>query len=368
MSQLAGGHASFVGAVESPDAGVNPRSGYGFKFPEANHCMNGDFNIVGAPTYRQTMAQAHANLRKCVRGVTDRMAHAVQLAARLVPNLRADGIPALGCVFFRGRNLLFGTPITPSNPKCAVINELGRGLHTAQDFYAHSNWTDAKLPGQNSVTNPPGLGQTGVPAFLRFTCTFRRIVGFVCPPLTEAFPPGLVTACDEGTTVRFLGIKLGTVPGAPGCKPKTAIAGSIGEAVTHATLEKDRGTINPVTGMATPTKHTSARGRISAGGVTNWQRAVTGAVAQTRGTWSDFIAALRARYGPAQSQLMVRALTCDKPWEPRTCPPSGAPTTGGGSTAGGADPALLGAGGAAVAAGVGLLGLGWRRRGSATRR
>jgi hypothetical protein len=45
--------------------------------------------------------------------------------------------------------------------------------------------------------------------------------------------------------------------------------------------------------------------------------------------------------------------------------PGGAPGTGGGSAAGVADPALLGAGGAVVLAGVGVLGLGsWRRRGS----
>ncbi|MDR0346112.1 MAG: alpha/beta hydrolase [Nocardiopsaceae bacterium] len=41
----------------------------------------------------------------------------------------------------------------------------------------------------------------------------------------------------------------------------------------------------------------------------------------------------------------------------------GAPGTGGGSTAGVADPALLGAGGAAVLAGIITLGFGWRRRG-----
>src|SRR5579875_333853 len=42
--------------------------------------------------------------------------------------------------------------------------------------------------------------------------------------------------------------------------------------------------------------------------------------------------------------------------------PRGAPATGGGSTASSGDPALFGAGGAAVLAGFGALGLAWRRQ------
>jgi hypothetical protein len=42
--------------------------------------------------------------------------------------------------------------------------------------------------------------------------------------------------------------------------------------------------------------------------------------------------------------------------------PGGAPGTGGGSTAGVADPALFGVGGAVVLAGIGVVGLGSRRR------
>ena len=372
MSQLAGGRLK-NGAVEAPDAGIDPREprpGYGFQFAEANHCMNGDYNIVGARSYRQSMAAARANLLLCVRGVTSRMATAVQLAANLLPiTSKRSAIPSTGCTFFKGEGsrfaILDGIPVTPSQaggPKCAVINELGRGMHTAQDFYAHSNWTDAKLPGQNSVANPPGLGRTDVPDFLRFTCSGGGTVS--CSPLTETFPAGLVTACNEGGKVPIFG----RYPGAPGCNDSTAMTGAIAEAsggITHGTLNKDNGTINPRTGAAT--KPGNPRGKIKdVNGVTNYQRAITGAINQTRATWSDFIAALQRVYGPAKSQLMVRVLTCDKPWQPKTCPPSGAPATGGGSTAGVADPALFGAGGAAVVAGAGML-VFTRRRGGASR-
>ena len=44
---------------------------------------------------------------------------------------------------------------------------LGRALHGAQDFYAHSNWADQADPTRPiGDTNPPGLNQPGPSAVL----------------------------------------------------------------------------------------------------------------------------------------------------------------------------------------------------------
>lgn len=39
----------------------------------------------------------------------------------------------------------FFTDELKPNPKCNVIEQLGRGLHAVQDFYAHSNWADSEI-------------------------------------------------------------------------------------------------------------------------------------------------------------------------------------------------------------------------------
>ena len=353
MAQLAG-QGRFVGGVDAPDHGGL----LDIQAHPAAHCLNGDYNIVGASDYRQTEAEAHASLRKCVLEVFSRMTKAVGRAAELLRHLaarrrsvtasrRAVTIPVGGCKYFGG--ISGKTPIVPSNAKCAVLIELGRGMHTAQDFFSHSNWADHHDPifrplhDKFASSNIPGLAEgADLPGFFSFTCTPTACHSPVQKP-GFAFPNKLVTAC-------------GFSEGNRSCIVRTAI--------THGSLSKDCGVINPVTGVATDP--CSARGKISYGinGAfhTNFQWAVTGAIKQTRQLWSDFIAALRARYGPADSALMVRALTCDKPWEPATCP-SGAVGAGGGSTAGVADPALIAAGAAAVLAGLLLLGSArWRRR------
>ena len=59
--------------------------------------------------------------------------------------------------------------------------------------------------------------------------------------------------------------------------------------ITHGTLNKDRGTIDPVTGAAGAAL--TSRGKVP-GLSDNFRRAVRGAIAETRRQWEDFRQAL----------------------------------------------------------------------------
>jgi hypothetical protein len=86
-------------------------------------------------------------------------------------------------------------------------------------------------------------------------------------------------------------------------------------------LNKDEGIIDPRTGAAT--KPETPRGQIKdTSGNTNFEKAVAGAIAETRRQWRDFGQALVARYGLPQAQRMICALVRDNPLkdcDPATC-------------------------------------------------
>ncbi|GIE34012.1 hypothetical protein Ait01nite_070570 [Actinoplanes italicus] len=79
--------------------------------------------------------------------------------------------------------------------------------------------------------------------------------------------------------------------------------------------EGDTGLIDPVTG--TTTDPTTPRGRVRR----NFEKAVTGAVVETRRQWQDFTRSLRREYGPRRAATMTCALTHDHPV--RECDGSG---------------------------------------------
>jgi len=101
-------------------------------------------------------------------------------------------------------------------------------------------------------------------------------------------PPDLTTGCfvvkDE-------------VPGVAACTSR----------VTHAALNKDRGLIDPATGRATGP--TTPRGMVG----DNFDKAVSGAVVETRRQWQDLQAALSDRYGTVRGERIICALTHDDP-------------------------------------------------------
>ena len=119
--------------------------------------------------------------------------------------------------------------------KCTALEALGRVLHGAQDFYAHSNWADEADPTRpTGADNPPGLDRPGPSPVLDLRSATSATV-----------PDGLITGCfvvrDE-------------VPGVGDCS----------ERVTHAALNKDNGLVDPETGAATgPTTPRGMVGDIS---------------------------------------------------------------------------------------------------------
>lgn len=169
--------------------------------------------------------------------------------------------------------------------KCDVFDGFGRALHGVQDFYSHSNWSDGPVPAAEvTVLNPPGLDEARVAPLLDF-----RLLG---PP---AIPAGLITGCFSVYE------KIGR--GIDGCRsgirrtPRTR----------HKEINKDEGTIDPVTGAATAP--TTIRGRVR----TNFADAVALAIADTRRQWSDLRAEIIRTQGPKRGNLIICALTRDDP-------------------------------------------------------
>ena len=103
-----------------------------------------------------------------------------------------------------------------------------------------------------------------------------------------AMPPDLTTGCfvvkDE-------------VPGVAACASR----------VTHAALNKDRVSSTPPRGRATGP--TTPRGMVG----DNFDKAVSGAVVETRRQWQNLQAALSDRYGTVRGERIICGLTHDDP-------------------------------------------------------
>jgi hypothetical protein len=261
VDQLAG-HGAGFGAVGMPDrteASV-----------PAAHCDDADF-VAG--DYPQTREAATELLLSCVGHLRDRFREAVDRAGdlldtrgRVVPaEVRLDG----DCVFDAARE---------ERAKCTTLESFGRALHGVQDFYSHSSWADEADPARPiGPGNPAGLNLPAPSAVLDLSGTDR-------PPIPDDLTTGCFVVPDS----------------APG-------VGRCGRRVTHAALNKDTGLIDPVTGAATDPA--TPRGRVGR----NFEKAVTGAVVETRHQWRDFGKALRRAYGTRRAATMTCALTSDDP-------------------------------------------------------
>ena len=238
----------------------------------AAHCDDADF-LTGP--YPRTPQQAADELAACLQHLRGRFHQGIGGAENILDS--ANNIVASevsldqDCTFFGG---------VPGRAKCNSIEGLGRALHGAQDFYSHSNWADESDPAQPiGPSNPPGLNLPGPSSFLDLSGSGTPVV-----------PPGLSTGCFRIPDVD---------PGVPiiGC----------GARVTHAALNKDLGLIDPVT--ETTSGPTTKRGMVKS----NFAKAVTGAIVETRRQWSDFRNALVARYGVTRASLRICAITHDDP-------------------------------------------------------
>jgi hypothetical protein len=265
LNLLAGRPGTF-GAVGAPD--IPP---YLFGNPQ-NHCDDADYNITGATTYPQTEAQAHQRLVDCITQAQQRLTSAVNLASGLLSNGAINpqaGRSDVTC------SLPTGINASDKTAKCSVINQLGRALHTAEDFWSHSNWADvADSSKPISSSNPPGLGRSDVPLYFLYPAAGNW-----------QFPANLVTGFDDSG-------------------PFT----KCGDRICHSNLNKDNGSINPNNGATS--NPSTTRGKVA----NNFQRAVTGARAQVVATWNSFVTGLQTKYGAGPAALMVRALTNDTPW------------------------------------------------------
>ena len=261
LDYLAGRDPEF-GAVGAPDSDE-------LSVPAA-HCDDADF-LEG--DYPRTREQASAALVACVEHLRVRFAEAGDAAGGLV-----DGEGrVVGAEVGLGPACRF-VDAADTGAKCRSLEGLGRALHGAQDFYAHSNWADEADPALPiDPTNPPGLDEPGPSAVL-------DLRGDAPVSVPDELTTGCFVARDE-------------VDGVGACAGR----------VTHAALNKDRGMVDPTT--ATATEPTTPRGIVE----DNFAKAVAGAVEETSRQWRDLRSDLVARYGEEHAAVMVCALTRDDP-------------------------------------------------------
>ncbi|MEQ1780974.1 MAG: hypothetical protein ABMA14_06420 [Hyphomonadaceae bacterium] len=253
LDEMAGTNLSF-GAVGAPDIWLALSS-------EA-HCDGADYlaPAPGKPAYPQTEADAGAKLEACRTGIRRHIEAAVTAAAPLAdPGMLNT---SLSCAFTG----------SPGRAKCAVLEELGIALHASQDFYSHSNWVDTPAGGAISVSNPPGLGNSGKAPWL----DLRR---------NDALPPGLITGCFVG-------------------KPESMFCSPNGQdRVRHASLNKDTGPITAGVGGA----GTTPRGGVNG----NFGKAVAAAIDDTKDKWAYFEERVVAAYGAKEGARILCVLKSD---------------------------------------------------------
>lgn len=257
MDEIAGKRGSF-GAVGAPD-----RPGRGLLSVNSAHCDSGDH--LDIPGYPQSARAALAHLEACRAGVFRHLNEAVRAAGAIADrrgHIDSAQIPTFISCTYNGR---------PGRAKCNVLEDLGLAFHTAQDFYAHTNWVD--IPDKNrpiGLTNPPGLGHSGPAPWMN--------------PLKHVAPPaGLISGCFQGIPERLF------------CRGR----------VHHADLNKDTGPINPRTGRAGI--GTTERGRVNG----NFARAVAAAVQDTRNKWAYFEMRIRATYNRVRARAIICAIRND---------------------------------------------------------
>lgn len=282
---LAGGPGT-AGAVGSPDAD---------EILDAHaHCDDADYidhAKYGLPgTYPRTRAEATTELVECVAHLSRRFHEGITAAQDLLNDkdtiIKDESDLDNGTCTFVGR--------VGNRAKCDVLEGFGRALHGIQDFYSHSNWADVADPTTSiSRDNPPGLDLPATAPIL---------------DLRSATSAGGLSIPNDLSTGCFISSLTDPFGGAAKCVEQGRI--------THVTLNKDKGVIrlDPFVSLPASSPLTSApdttRGRIG----TNMEKAVVGAILETRRQWADFRAELVSRYGPRRAALMVCALTRDRPW------------------------------------------------------
>jgi hypothetical protein len=286
VAQLAG-ERGYFGAVENPD--IDP----GQRGSAEAHCDNADY--FKERLYPHSPSEAERQFQACVSYLTRRFDRGVSVAENMVAPkqqiAQQASLPSSNSTRSDGR-CLFSADDGTGNAKCDVLLAFGRMLHGAEDFYAHSNWTDKTHTDPQKglllgLDNPPGLDRTAPSPLLNFTGKIPRL------------PLGFTTGCYDNQQ------------GPPVYRDSNKLPGSAcWQRVIHKYLTKEGGHIalDNTTGHVTTRPGTGhyARGRIAG----NYARAVSGGITEARHQWKSFRDALRVRY-PKQANFIICALTHD---------------------------------------------------------
>ncbi|MGW5848757.1 hypothetical protein ACWFQ8_12540 [Streptomyces sp. NPDC055254] len=260
--------------ADARDGAINANDRGGYFAIGPLHCDNADFLAPRyVRDYPRSRDEATTELLACIRTAVARFRDAVRAADGLVDErggIRTDQSDLSSHCAWKE---------TADRAKCEVLEQLGRGWHQIQDFYAHSNWSDRAAPGPVGLDNPPGLARTDVAPFL----DVRRY--------------STMTDADWSRDARA------RVPAdlTTGCYPDFDSTGFRSEdcagRVTHdRALNKD----------------TAASPRSKTGD--NFNRAVDGATAEIARQWNDFEAELLRTYPDRRrGAQMVCALVHDDP-------------------------------------------------------
>ncbi|KAF2750211.1 hypothetical protein M011DRAFT_484069 [Sporormia fimetaria CBS 119925] len=291
LHQLAGrsGPAGAVGqgsngAVGAPDM-LDPTP----EGPEA-HCDNADF--LDSPKYPRTREEATEQLQTCVNHLRLRFLEGIDAANKIVDD---DARIILSEVDITRLDCRFSFPELQmhvfSRSKCSAIEGFGRSLHGVQDFYAHSNWADDAKP-PYTPENPPGLRRSDYPIFLDLRAENN---------ISEQVPYNLTTGCFGGVLTD------GTV-GKPG-NPLEPGSQDCSGRITHGALNKDNGVIDEVTGLTKQPGPNTPRSDFR----DNFERAVAGAIRDSRRQWRHFREEIRRTYGVQRGNMIICGLVRDNP-------------------------------------------------------
>ena len=261
------------GAVGIPDMWVPLVEG------EEAHCDNADYFAGGSYTAK-ARRKADAAFMACRSYIKERVEEAVTAAGKLVePGPGGVARIARDQIDLTNRCIYVPRSFQGGRKKCGALKGIGRALHAVHDFYSHSNWADEADPRRSvGIDNPPGLNRTDRPTLL----------AFLLPDSAVSIPSTLTTGCFEYlelADVRY------------SCKGR----------IRHKDLAKDKGLIDLDTG--TTEDPSESRGKVRS----NFQKAVRGAVAESRRFWNDFRERLVQRYKQPRADVLICTLVRDDP-------------------------------------------------------
>lgn len=256
------------------------------------HCDNADYFPDGKYPANQSRKQADRQLQACVKRANTSFQQAVAMADKLVD---ANGNPIKSALIIG--SCQFDNNL--ENPKCYVLGQLGRAMHTIADFYAHSTMADyADDKNSTSITNPKGLAldHTHSPfQFQRYNSNINELnnLGLFEDFLKQQKIDEVITGCypDYGYTAG----------GSP--------SDDHGYESTSVENCENRITHDGVFGISKDSQ-TKPRGKIMHNGKTNFQRVREEALADFDAMWKSFTAVLTTRYG-TRSTAMIQALEKD---------------------------------------------------------